>query len=86
MFSCGIAYDGNVNSFRQNIQVEYTKRLIAMVTGTKSKLYVSSAQSMAIYNLQQIQKMSSSSVGDVSTKAHSSHLKTLIANALKEIK
>ena len=78
--------DGNVNSFRQNIQVEYTKRLIAMVTGTKSKLYVSSAQSMAIYNLQQIQKMSSSSVGDVSTKAHRSHLKTLIANALKEIK
>ena len=57
-----------------------------MVTGTKSKRYVSSAQSMAIYNLQQIQKMSSSYAGDVSTKAHRSHLKTLIANALKEVK
>jgi hypothetical protein len=76
----------NVNSFRQNLQVEYTKILISMVTGTKSKKYVSAAQSMAIYNLKQIQKIASSTAGDISTKAHRSHLKTLIANALKEIK
>jgi hypothetical protein len=76
----------NVNSFRQNLQVEYTKILISMVTGTKSKKYVSSAQSMAIYNLKQIQKIASSTAGDISTKAHRSHLKTFIGNALKEIK
>ena len=77
---------GNVNSFRQNIQVEYTKKLIAMVSGPKSKRYVSAAQSMAVYNLKQIQKTASSSTGNISTKAHRSHLKTLINNALKEIK
>jgi hypothetical protein len=77
---------GSVNSFRQNIQVEYTKTLIAMLTGPKSKMYVSAAQSMAVYNLKQIQKTASSSAGDISTKAHRSHLKTLIGNALKEIK
>jgi hypothetical protein len=77
---------GNVNSFRQNIQVEYTKKLIAMVVGPKSKKYVSAAQSMAVYNLKQVQKMASSTVGNISTRAHRSHLKTLIINALKEIK
>jgi hypothetical protein len=76
----------SVNSFRQNLQVEYTKILISMVTGTKSKKYVSAAQSMAIYNLKQIQQIANSTAGDISTKAHRSHLKTLIGNALKEIK
>ncbi len=77
---------GSVNSFRQNIQVEYTKTLIAMVTGPKSKRYVSAARSMAVYNLKQIQKMANSTAGNISTKAHRSHLKTLVGNALKEIK
>lgn len=76
----------NVNSFRQNLQVAYTKKLITMIVGPKSKQYVSSAQSMAIYNLQQIQKLVGNGGGNISTKAHKAHLKTLIANALKEIK
>ena len=57
-----------------------------MVVGPKSKKYVSAAQSMAVYNLKQVQKMASSTVGNISTRAHRSHLKTLIINALKEIK
>lgn len=76
----------NVNSFRQNLQVAYTKKLITMIVGPKSKQYVSSAQSMAIYNLQQIQKLVGNGGGNISTKAHKAHLKTLIVNALKEIK
>ncbi|NQX99473.1 MAG: zinc-dependent metalloprotease, partial [Flavobacteriales bacterium] len=76
----------NVNSFRQNLQVAYTKKLIAMVIGSSSKKYISSAQSMAVYNLKQIQKMSGNTTGNISTKAHKVHLKTLIVNALKEIK
>ena len=84
IFKADIA--SNVNSFRQNLQVAYTKKLITMITGTKSKRYVSSAQSMAIYNLQQIQKLAGNGSGNISTKAHKAHLKTLIANALKEIK
>lgn len=77
---------GSVNSFRQNLQVTYTKKLISMVVGAKSKHYISPAKSMAVYNLKQIEKLANNSSGNVSTKAHKSHLKTLIANALKEIK
>jgi len=76
----------NVNSFRQNLQVNYTKKLISMIVGPRSKKYVSAVQSMAVYNLKQIEKMAGNGVGNVSTKAHKAHLKTLIANALKEIK
>jgi hypothetical protein len=77
---------GNVNSIRQNLQVEYTKRLIAMVVGPKSNRYISNARSMAIYNLKLINKMAGNGVGNISSKAHKEHLKTLISNALKEIK
>ena len=84
IFKADIA--SNVNSFRQNLQVAYTKKLISMITGSRSKNYVSSAQSMAIYNLQKIQKLAGNATGNTSTKAHKAHLKTLINNALKEIK
>lgn len=84
IFKADIA--GNVNSFRQNLQIEYTKKLISMAVGIKSKSYISGARSMAIYNLKQIQKMASNASGNISTKAHKTHLQTLINNALKEIK
>lgn len=84
IFKADIA--GSVNSFRQNLQIHYTKKLISMVVGKTASTYISNAQSMAVYNLKEISKMASSGSGNVSTKAHKAHLKTLIANALKEIK
>ena len=77
---------GSVNSFRQNLQIAYTKDLISMVVGPKSKRYISNAQSMAVYNLKQIKKMASVSSGNISSKAHKEHLATLVNNALKEVK
>ena len=77
---------GNVNTMRQNLQLQYTKMLIGMVTGPRSGLYMPVAQSHAIYFLKQIRKMASGTSGDISTKAHKMHLTTLIDNALKEIK
>lgn len=77
---------GNVNSFRQNLQLAYTKMLIDMVTGPKKKKFIPSVQSMAIYNLKRIKKMASNLGGDISSKAHKDHLITLINNALKEVK
>ena len=76
----------NVNTFRQNLQIAYTKNLISMVSGSGTGKYISTARSMAIYNLQKINKIASNSYGDISTKAHRLHLRTLIDNALKEIK
>ncbi|HIP31298.1 MAG TPA: DUF5117 domain-containing protein [Crocinitomicaceae bacterium] len=78
--------NGNVNTFRQNLQISYTNSLIAMLVGPRSKRYANIPQSHAVYFLGKIQKMASNGSGDVSTKAHKNHLKTLIGNALKEVK
>ncbi|NRD21473.1 zinc-dependent metalloprotease [Winogradskyella eckloniae] len=76
---------GNVNSFRQNLQIAYTDMLIAMLTGKQSSRYTNTAKSMALYNLKQIRNMAAPN-GNVSSKAHKQHLRTLIDNALKEVK
>ena len=77
---------GSINSFRQNLQAVYTKRLIAMITGKSSNRFTTAAQSMAIYNLKNIKTLVSNRTGDIATKAHKNYLKTLITNAMKEIK
>lgn len=77
---------GNINSFRQNLQAVYTKRLIAMVVGNSAKRFTTASKSMAIYNLKNIKSWVSNGTGDISTRAHKNHLKTLINNAMKEIK
>ena len=75
----------NVNSFRQNLQLEYTNLLIDMLTGKEKDKYSNNAKSMALYNLNAIRNMSAPS-GDISSKAHKQHLRMLIDNALEEIK
>ena len=77
---------GNVNTFRQNLQVVYVKRLIDMVTGASSDRFKVPAKSLAVYHLNKIVKRTKSPKGDVSSIAHRIHLNTLITNALKEIK
>lgn len=76
---------GNVNSFRQNLQLTYTNMLIDMLTEKQSSSYMNNAKSMALYNLKAIRTMASNT-GNISSKAHKQHLRTLIDNALKEIK
>ena len=76
---------GNVNSFRQNLQIAYTNTLIDMLTGKQSSRYTNNAKSMALYNLKQIRTMAAPT-GNISSKAHKQHLRTLIDNALKEVK
>ncbi len=76
---------GNVNSFRQNLQLEYTRMLLNMITGKLSALYPHTAKSMALYNLKTIRNMAAPS-GNISSRAHKQHLRTLIDNGLKELK
>ncbi len=75
----------NVNSFRQNLQLEYTNMLIDMLTGKQSSRYTNNAKSMALYNLKNIKTMATNT-GNIASRAHKQHLRTLINNALKEIK
>jgi len=76
----------SVNSFRQNLQIEYTNMLIEMLTGKSSGRFNNVAKSMAVYNLKTIRRYAANGLGDLATKAHKTHLKTLIDNAMKEIK
>ncbi|MGC1205038.1 MAG: zinc-dependent metalloprotease [Flavobacteriaceae bacterium] len=76
---------GNVNTFRQNLQLEYTNMLIGTLTGKESSKYTHNAKSMALYNLKAIRTMAAPS-GNIASRAHKQHLRTLIDNAIKEIK
>ncbi len=76
---------GNVNSFRQNLQLEYTNMLINMLIGKQHSKFTNIAKSMALYNLRHIRNMASNT-GNVSSRAHKQHLRTRIDNALKEVK
>ncbi len=79
---------GSINTFRQNLQLEYTKRLIKMVatSDSKSPKYTYTSQSMALYNLKRIKSMISNNAGNTISKAHKDHLKTLINNTIEEVK
>jgi hypothetical protein len=77
---------GNVNTFRQNLQAVYVKRLIQMVVGKSNSRFKVPAKSLAIYNLNKIAKLTKNAKGDISSIAHKNHLNTLISNSLKEIK
>jgi hypothetical protein len=68
----------NVNSFRQNLQVEYTRRLTEILKGGN---YINPAKSMALHNLKSIDEMMGNS-GDLSTRAHRDYIKYIIEEAL----
>ena len=76
---------GSINSFRQNLQLEYTNMLIDMLTGKRSNEYTHNAKSMVLYNLKAIRSMAAPS-GNIASRAHKQHLRALIDNAVKEIK
>jgi hypothetical protein len=78
--------NGNVNSFRQNLQMEYVNTLKGMVSGNTSNRYNHLAKSAALYNLNYIKGKANNAGGNLSSKAHKDHLKLLIDNTLKEVK
>lgn len=75
----------SVNSFRQNLQTEYTNMLINILTGKQKSRFSHPVKAMALYNLKNIRSMATPT-GNISTRAHRQHLRTMIDNALKEIK
>ena len=76
---------GNVNSFRQNLQIEYVNMLIAISKRGRANRHPNAARSLALYNLNKIKTMARPS-GNISSRAHKHHLRTLISNTLKDIK
>jgi hypothetical protein len=78
--------NGNVNTFRQNLQIEYVNTLKGMLTGPQSNRYNNFAKSAALYNLNYIKTKVSNSSGNISSKAHKDHLKLVINNTLDDVK
>ncbi|MGY8941136.1 MAG: zinc-dependent metalloprotease [Flavobacteriales bacterium] len=72
----------SVNTARQQLQLEYVKRLITMLDPTKKYDVIS--QSVALYNLQRIEREQKTATSpDGLTKAHRAHVLFLIENALE---
>ena len=75
----------NINTFRQNLQATYVSRLIQIITGSYSSRYIIPVKSMAIYNLEKINRTLKNNKGNISTIAHKNHLRKLISNTLEKI-
>ena len=75
---------GNVNSFRQNLQLEYVNRLSAIVTDPTNAPYDYISRSAALASLRSIQsKLAGKSGTNAETAAHTRNVLFSIAKALK---
>ena len=72
--------NGSVNTFRQNLQIEYATKLASIVGDDKR--YSHPARSMALYNLRQVDRMASNNAGNTLSRAHKLHLKSIAAEVL----
>ena len=74
---------GNVNTFRQNLQIEYVNRL-ANVIGEGKAQYDYTSQSLALQQLRDIRGMLAGKSGvNAETVAHTNHVRFAIDKALK---
>jgi hypothetical protein len=72
---------GEVNTIRQNLQIEYTNRLISMLD--EKNRYDHISQGIALSELKRIKKFEEGNVaGSALTKAHRAHVVQLIDDAL----
>ena len=75
----------NVNTFRQNLQLDYVNRLLAMVSGETKAGYDNVAQSTALYNLHRIEVMLDNNRGtNEETRAHRDNVLYTIRRGLDE--
>ncbi len=73
---------GNVNTYRQNLQLEYATQLAAMVRGPTANAYDYVSRSAAVASLKRIQAQVAVPAGDAETRAHRQHLSLVVKQAL----
>jgi hypothetical protein len=73
---------GNVNTIRQNLQLEYVNQLAAMLRGPGAVAYDHVAKSAAVAGLKKIQAQMAAPVGDAETRAHRQHVALVVGQAL----
>jgi hypothetical protein len=75
---------GDVNTFRQNLQVEYVNRLAYIISEDGQSDYDYVAQSQSLYQLKEIKdRLDGKQSGNQSTQAHTQHLLSVIDQALQ---
>ncbi len=73
---------GDVNTFRQNLQTEYVKRLLEIVTDEDD--YDHTSRSMALYQVREIERLlSRKRGGNLETRAHTQNILYLIERLLE---
>lgn len=76
--------ESSVNAFRRNLQLEYVARLGAMIKGSGSEAYDSSAQAMSLLELERLADMATArQSGDTLTRAHARLLARKIETLLE---
>ena len=74
----------SVNTYRQNLQLEYVNRLVAMVSGDAKAQFDYVSQSTALHNLRQIERSLKSNPGvDRETQAHRANILYTIERGLE---
>ncbi len=73
---------GNINTFRQNLQIEYLKDLVEIMDSKSSK-YSHVTQTMAFYHLKTIREMVKSPDGNTATKAHRARISYVIDKVMQ---
>ena len=75
---------GNVNTFRQNLQLEYVNRLVAMMGPEGRNKYDYPSRSMAVFHLKGIQSMLARKAGvNAETQAHTQNVLLTIQKAFE---
>ncbi|MFY8019539.1 MAG: zinc-dependent metalloprotease, partial [Bacteroidia bacterium] len=72
---------GNVNTFRQNLQQAYLEKLISIIS---SPFYDGISQAAALYQIKEIEKLSSGVAANPETQAHYQLIKFKINKALEK--
>jgi hypothetical protein len=76
----------SVNTYRQNLQLEYVNRLIAMVSGDTKAQFDYVSQSTALHNLRQIESTLKGNRGvDAETRAHRANILYTIRRGLDTV-
>jgi hypothetical protein len=75
---------GDVNTFRQNLQLEFVNRLAGMLSDGSKDRFDYPSRSMALTKLKAIQKtLAARTGGNAETQAHTAHVLFVIEHALK---
>jgi hypothetical protein len=72
----------NVNTLRQNLQIDYVNRLTAIIRDGSPNPYDFVARSAAMASLRRIEGMLANKGGNAETRAHTEHVRHLIRAAL----